>query len=78
MDVGGIEVGLGGGALVVFGYGEGLQHAVEVLHVRDVAAKSDDSGFVEDAEAVDVSETGEGAVRCCGRDKESALKSKAP
>lgn len=49
--------------------GEGLQEAVEVLHVGDVAAEADDGsggpGGGEGAEALDVCEAREGAVRGC-------------
>lgn len=37
--------------------------AVEVLHVRDVAAEANDRGIGKGAETFDVGEAGEGAVR---------------
>jgi hypothetical protein len=49
---------------VVFFDGEGGQEAVQVLHVGDVAAEADDGGVGEGAEALDVCESGEGAVGC--------------
>lgn len=49
--------------------GEGLEEAVEVLHVGDVAAEANYGGWGagggEGAEALDVCEAGEGAVGCC-------------
>lgn len=45
--------------------GELRQVAVEVLHVRDVAAEADDRGAGELAQALDVGEAGEGTVRGC-------------
>ncbi len=47
---------------LTFGDGEGVEHAVDVLHVGDVAADADDGGGVEGTEAFDVGEAGEGAV----------------
>lgn len=66
MKVFGVEaVAAGGGGVVVFADGEGLEKTVEVLHVRDVAAETDDRGVGEGAQAFDVWEAGEGAVGCC-------------
>ena len=50
------------GRRVVFGGGESDEHAVEVLHVGDVAADADDGCGIEGTEAFDVGEAGEGAV----------------
>ena len=52
------------GRAVVFVNVEGVEHAVYVLHVGDVAADAEDGGGVENAEALDVGEAGEGAVGC--------------
>jgi len=60
----GAEARLGRGGLVVFVDGEGLEVAIEVLHVRDVAAEADDCEVVEAAETLDVGEAGEGTVGC--------------
>ena len=49
---------------VVFFDGEGVEEAVEILHVGDVAAKADDGGIGEGAKALDICESGEGAVGC--------------
>ena len=49
---------------VVFFDGEGVEEAVEILHVGDVAAEADDGGGSEGAEALDVCESGKGAVGC--------------
>lgn len=57
--LGGEGVAFGG---VVFGDGERVEHAVDVLHVGNVAADADDGGGVEGTEAFDVGEAGEGAV----------------
>ena len=42
------------GRAVVFGYVEGEEHAVEILHVGDIATDADDGCGVERAEALDV------------------------
>lgn len=47
---------------VVLSHIEGVEKAVEVLHVRDVTAEADDSAGVEGAESVDGGETGEGSI----------------
>ena len=47
---------------LIFGDGEGVEHAVDVLHVGDVAADADNRGGVEGPEAFDVGEAGEGAI----------------
>lgn len=52
------------GGAVVFARGKGGEQAVEVLHVGDVAANTDDGGAVERAEALDVGEAGEGSIGC--------------
>jgi len=49
---------------VVFFDGEGVEEAVEVLHVGDVAAETDDAGVGEGAEALDICESGKGAIGC--------------
>ena len=54
MQILGVEC-MAGGA-IVFSYVEREEHAVEVLHVRDVAADADDGGRIERAEALDVGE----------------------
>ena len=56
MQVPRVEDVPGGGVVLV--YVEGVEHAVDVLHVGDVAAYADDGGGVEDAEAFDVGEAG--------------------
>lgn len=57
-----VRGGVGGG--VLFAGCEGGQGAIEGLHVGDVAADAEDCAGVEGAQALDVSETGEGAVGC--------------
>lgn len=47
---------------MVFGDGKGVEEAVDVLHVGDVAADADYGGGVEGAEAFDIGEAGEGAI----------------
>ena len=54
---------MAGGAVVLF-HVERVEHAVDVLHVGDVAANADDGGGVEYPEAFDVGEAGEGTVGC--------------
>jgi hypothetical protein len=49
---------------VVFFDGEGVQEAVQVLHIGDVAAEADNGGVGESTEALDICEAGEGAVGC--------------
>lgn len=44
---------------------EAVEEAVEILHVRNVAAESNDGGACEGAEPLDVCEAGEGAIGCC-------------
>ena len=44
--------------------GEAVEQAIKILHVGDVAAKANDGGVGECAEALDVCEAGEGAVGC--------------
>lgn len=43
---------------------DGFEESVDVLHVGDVTAESDDGVVAEDAKAFDVCEAGEGAVGC--------------
>ena len=70
-ELGEVAVEVGGGEAGLVGRGVGLvegevgEVAVEVLHVRDVAAEADDGLVLEGAEALDVGEAGEGAVGCC-------------
>lgn len=55
--------------VVVFAGRKGSEHAVEVLHVGDVAANAEDGGRLcvrESAEAVDVGKAGERTVGRCG------------
>ena len=64
MQVLGVE-GMAGGTVVLRDV-ERVQHAVEVLHVRDVAADADDGGGVKRPKALDISEAGEGAIGSWG------------
>lgn len=57
--LGGEGVAFGG---LAFGDGEGVEHAVDVLHVGDVAADADNRGGIEGTEALYIGEAGEGAV----------------
>lgn len=63
MQVLGVEGMAGRG--VVFGDIEGIEEAVEILHVRDIAADADNGFGVEGTETLYVCETGEGTVGCC-------------
>lgn len=47
---------------VVFSDVEGVEEAVEILHVRDVAANANDRFGVERPQALYVFESGEGTV----------------
>lgn len=70
MQILGVHGGLWGvarGGAVVFANGEGVQKAVDVLHIRNVAAEANDDIAVEDAEALDVGETRERTVGSCKR-----------
>ena len=49
---------------MVFGDGERVEEAVDVLHVGDVTADSDYGGRVEGSEAFDIGEAGERAIGC--------------
>ena len=53
---------LGGDRGVVFADGERCEQAVDVLHVRDIAAETEDGLVVELAETLDVWKSGERAV----------------
>lgn len=62
MQVFGVHAVACGG--VVFFDGEGVQEAVEILHVGNVAAEADDGGVGEGAETLDICKAGERAVGC--------------
>ena len=64
VQVGGVEDSRGGRVVVGLVDGELVEVSVEELHVADVAAEADHRGLVEDAQALDVGEAGEGAVGC--------------
>lgn len=63
MEVFGVE-GVADGGVGFFDV-EAVEETVEILHVGDVTAKTDDGRAGEGAEALDVCEAGEGAVGCC-------------
>lgn len=65
MEIAGVELGLWGRVVVVrviLADGEGVEAAVDVLHVGDVAAEAEDDVAVEGAEALGLGEAGEGAI----------------
>jgi len=60
-----VELGFRGGGGVVLARIEAVQHAVQGLHVGDVAADADYCLLVEGKEAFHIGEAGEGTVGCC-------------
>lgn len=54
---------MGGCAVRLFDV-KGLEEAIDVLHIRNIAAKADNCFAVERFQAVHVCEAGEGAVGC--------------